>query len=1602
MAKGSDKKRKSKKVTDKQKNAQSPRLTLGTIWDAFFSAESTLLGDDAPLKKRFYGDSEEKTYIFSFPKSSQSDPKRNCEVTRPTNETCFNTWVPGFIQDYLGDATDTPINIMKGNGRTNTKLLQGELERRALQIFSDWKNYLEKVLQMHIKIVVCLKNNSKIEVSLSKEKKSTSIDVLVRDVDKEIQTKWNDEYENSLRVFKQQLITCIIESYDFQNDNRIKNTQFNELIVDESREEIERLTILSVFCLLAGRSIDGEEYFFKKLYNSIYDERGHMKKSPDRIGTARSSSFGNEGKNSDHEITSELFYLAGKKWYDTSKEDGHKFARLVQHYDSDITPNASLDADNWHCLPINVRRDTNDKESPLLDALKETTKHMFLVGEGGIGKTTSLFSILQEAYGKLTSNSNEIVAIPIFVELSRAREPEDFYDNNTGLLCSKYILRSICEQVNNVVSYKVSEDEIERYFTEQNQTKVRLLLDGLNEVTRERIAGTSIEELLKLEIKHIMSDYQEVQVIISSRSGTEFGDECTTLYLSGIDDNSICDYLRKSWSSDKTSPRIEGVLQNEKLKDVLRIPLFLTLFAELKSDADVLSRGEILHLFFNQKKDEVYTEKRIIGKRSEELQNKTSRYFLDGTTTEMFCFMLDFILPAIAWKMVQEDAFQIKYDVVSQLIKDVIENRGVSTPCGDIGIKCFNSYFRSKYHDSRGVANAIVEHFRKKLFEMDSWGEVCQRVIECLISVIGVIQTNQISRERHISDEDLSFIHHHIRDYFASLYHINLLRMAVYSHNDPEIGNLVAKACLKEWDDRPLPVAVSTFIGEALGELHNLPQRDKDGNWVSSSMIQDDERGLVTGGLEIYRTQANTTEGYAVWNLLQILKMTRINQEGKTDLSGVDLSSLNLLRCEINGCILGESGLAAKLHNAILNDEFFMPNGHTGQIIDADISIDGKYLVTASEDETIKLWSLDISQVVCTVSQSVEILKSSSDSKYIIVSSGNFVKVFEVVIYPDCYLSHLEEKWSKEFDDKIKDVQISCEGRFLAITGEKGDLILFKKREATSEFREYECQGENQYYKRVQIDCECDGIHMVFDDVSGVRCTSFNYVGSLLAIVRDNGAVSYCNTVLMKLIMGGGFIRSLQTPSFSMDLNRIAGINNASEYKCKMYEKDGQSFKHIENENVDLKERTRFVAISPDGQYLLTQSFDYIITIWDANTLYRIGPLRGHLPYIVKTIFCKDAPFLLTITMNHEIIIWDIRTLHEIKRIASVSAKYVSAGFSLNDQYVATSSGDGAVKVWDINHLGKRESLYGHKGYISTVTYSPDGRYITTASLDGTVKLWDIENNYMAKDLPGLEKESVAGGFINAVYSPKGTYYAALSATHNLYIWKNYRPVSNAFPFKCGPLIVSGITFSKEEDIMVLALGNSCNVYALPDFNLLLSQKGKHSASINHVEYSSCGSYIITASKDKTAKIWSSDFTFLGTITTGKDALIRATICGKDKSAITLSEEGEAVLWDLSGLGSRKRFPSTFLSCSNYRVKYAGFSNSGNHIVTISNNGVLKLWEKDTSSNIGYKDIAIVHIIPGMEVQGVDLSLIKHEYLPAVVKRFLLENGAVETLDYSS
>ena len=121
----------------------------------------------------------------------------------------------------------------------------------------------------------------------------------------------------------------------------------------------------------------------------------------------------------------ETAWKAGKLWYEESRRTGCRFAGL--NIDKTIMPLSAVSS-NAINFPINVSTDPEETVGlkPLSGVLKypETLHNMYLIGEGGIGKTTALNSIMEDTYRDKAYHPEENGKniIPLFVELSKARQ----------------------------------------------------------------------------------------------------------------------------------------------------------------------------------------------------------------------------------------------------------------------------------------------------------------------------------------------------------------------------------------------------------------------------------------------------------------------------------------------------------------------------------------------------------------------------------------------------------------------------------------------------------------------------------------------------------------------------------------------------------------------------------------------------------------------------------------------------------------------------------------------------------------------------------------------------------------------------------------------------------------------------------------------------------------------------------------------------------------------------------------------------------------------------------------------------------------------------
>jgi len=191
------------------------------------------------------------------------------------------------------------------------------------------------------------------------------------------------------------------------------------------------------------------------------------------------------------------------------------------------------------------------------------------------------------------------------------------------------------------------------------------------------------------------------------------------------------------------------------------------------------------------------------------------------------------------------------------------------------------------------------------------------------------------------------------------------------------------------------------------------------------------------------------------------------------------------------------------------------------------------------------------------------------------------------------------------------------------------------------------------------------------------------------------------------------------------------------------------------------------VAISSDGQFALSGSWDATMRLWDLNTGLTTRRFVGHSKDVLSVAFSADNRQIVSGSRDREIKLWN--TLGQCKYTLSEEGhkEWVSCvRFSPNLQtpLIVSAGWDKAVKVWNLTQCKLRTNLVGHSGYVNTVTVSPDGSLCASGGKDGVAMLWDLNEG---KHLSSLE----ANGIIHALAFSPIRYWLCAAVEGTIKIW---------------------------------------------------------------------------------------------------------------------------------------------------------------------------------------------------------------------------------------
>jgi len=171
--------------------------------------------------------------------------------------------------------------------------------------------------------------------------------------------------------------------------------------------------------------------------------------------------------------------------------------------------------------------------------------------------------------------------------------------------------------------------------------------------------------------------------------------------------------------------------------------------------------------------------------------------------------------------------------------------------------------------------------------------------------------------------------------------------------------------------------------------------------------------------------------------------------------------------------------------------------------------------------------------------------------------------------------------------------------------------------------------------------------------------------------------------------------------------------------------------------------------ISPDGSYFLTRDNGVNHEIWDLPSGDLRCTLKGHEETLTTQAFSNDSSRVLTASMSGEAIIWDASTGENRCTLSKHKGGITTAAFNVDASVVVTSSLDRTAIVWNGTTGERIATLKGHGGLVKTACFSCDGEQILTTSVDGSVMLWDAGTGTRTAVLSGHR-----GGMLNGIFSP--------------------------------------------------------------------------------------------------------------------------------------------------------------------------------------------------------------------------------------------------------
>jgi WD40 repeat protein len=576
--------------------------------------------------------------------------------------------------------------------------------------------------------------------------------------------------------------------------------------------------------------------------------------------------------------------------------------------------------------------------------------------------------------------------------------------------------------------------------------------------------------------------------------------------------------------------------------------------------------------------------------------------------------------------------------------------------------------------------------------------------------------------------------------------------------------------------------------------------------------------------------------------------------------------------------------------------------GHERDVNSAAFSPDGRRMVTASDDETARLWDVDSGEEIGVLRGHGDLVTSaafSPDGRRVVTASyDKTARLWDAA-------SGNQLGILSGHDDAVYCASFSPDGRRIATASRDKTARLW---DAASGNQIGVLRGHNDDVKSAQfrpdgrlvVTASDDKTARLWDAESGnqigildghdgaVHSASFSPDGRrIVTAAHDKRARLWDVDSSPEIIRILWHESSVRSAAFSPDGRRL--VTASWDRTARLWDTESGNQIGILSGHEDWVDSASF---SPDGRRIVTASHDKTARLWDLDIGQRIVRLLGHESSVHGAAFSPNGRWVVTASDDKTARLWDVESSREIGIFTGHNDLVMSAAFSPDGQRVVTASWDHTARLWDLNSRQEIGVLKGHDGQLMTAAFSPDGRRVVTASWDKTARLWDVDGRQMTGVLRGHNRD-----VNSAAFSPDGRRIVTASTDNTALLWdvdggqeigvlraSDGQVWSAAFS-PDGRRIVTG---SANGAVRLWDARNGRNTGVL---------KGHDNGWVMSVAFSPDGRRIVSASQDKTARLWDLESGEEIGVLKHDDAVYCAAFSPDGRRVVTASRDRIARLW---------------------------------------------------------------------------------------------------------